>query len=99
VKAERARVTALQALDKPATHEIVMKAIADGKQPSDIIAECLTAMEKVGTQQARRTDASTTSRIPGSESGDTNEQTAFAASLTKHVKARAKAVRPNFSRN
>jgi hypothetical protein len=99
MKAERDRVTALQALDRPATHDIVTAAIKEGKQPADIIAACMEAMDKAGTQSNRRTDASTLNNIPGSEAGNGDEAKAFAKALTDHVKARAKSVRPNYSRN
>jgi ATP-dependent protease ClpP protease subunit len=100
VTAERERVLALQKLDKPATHEIVTKAIADGKQPADIIAECLTAMETAGTQHARRTDASVLNGVPGSDAGNTSTNS-FGTKLKAAVAERRKARSPRLinSRN
>lgn len=100
VQAERARVTALQKLDKPATHDIVVKAIAEGKQPADIVEDCMNAMEKAGTQHARRTDASSLDGIPGSDAGNrpANE---FGSKLRAAADARRKARAPRLvnSRN
>jgi ATP-dependent protease ClpP protease subunit len=73
ITAERARIAALQKYDKPATHEIIVKAIADGKTVADITDELFAALEKPAQQSARRTDASTLNRISGSDttpSGD-----------------------------
>jgi ATP-dependent protease ClpP protease subunit len=73
ITAERARIAALQKYDKPATHEIIVKAIADGKTVADITDELFAALEKPAQQQARRTDSSTLNRISGSDttpSGD-----------------------------
>ena len=64
VQHERSRVLALQKLDKPATHAIITKAIADGQTISDITAEVIEAMEKAGKQTARRTDASSLDGFP-----------------------------------
>jgi hypothetical protein len=73
ITAERARIAALQKYDKPATHEIIVKAIADGKTVADITDELFAALEKPAQQSARRTDSSTLNRISGSDttpSGD-----------------------------
>jgi ATP-dependent protease ClpP protease subunit len=99
LRAERERVTALQALDRPATHAIVQAAIKDGKQPSDIFAACMDAMEKANARTARYSDAAQLNAIPGSDGGGSDDSEKFGAALKKHVKARAKGVRPNFSRN
>jgi ATP-dependent protease ClpP protease subunit len=90
VEAERLRVSALQKLDKPATHAIVTAAIADGKTVADIAADVIEAMDKAGTQTARRTDASSLNGIPGSEAdgAPTNE---FGGKLKKAVAARRNA--------
>lgn len=100
VKAERDRISALQALDKPATHEIVTAAIRDGKTVNDIAAECIEAMSKTGTQQARRMDARQVDGIPGSDAGNGDSHNdEFAKTLKAKVKQRAKGLRPSFSRN
>lgn len=60
-------------LDRPATHEIVNKAIEDGRTAGDIAAECMEAMDKVRGQDRRRADARVLDGIPGSDatpSGD-----------------------------
>jgi ATP-dependent protease ClpP protease subunit len=86
VEAERARVTALQKLDRPATHEIVTAAIKDGKQASDIMEECMTAMDKAAKQGARHADASQLNGIPPSDGAD--EQKKFGGKLKDAVAAR-----------
>lgn len=91
MQAERARVTALQAMDRPATHDIITAAIKDGKQPADIVADCMTAMDKAGTQGARRTDASSLNGIPGSEAGSDHETADFGGRIKAAVDARRKA--------
>lgn len=89
VQAERERVTALQALARPATQAIVAAAIKDGKQPGEIFAECLAAMEKAGGRAARFSDASQLDGIPPSDgAGDDN---GFGSLLKKKVEARKKA--------
>ena len=92
VDQERARVLALQKLDKPATHAIVTKAIAEGKTVADITSEVIDAMENAGKQNARRTDASTLNGIPGSEAanGDQNQfGSRIKAAIDKRRKARS----------
>lgn len=88
VQAERLRVQALQKLDKPATHEIIVKAIADGKTVADIAAEVIEAMDKAGTQNARRTDASSLDGIPGSEADGNGKENTFGGKLKKAIAAR-----------
>jgi outer membrane biosynthesis protein TonB len=90
MQAERERVTALQAMDRPATHDIITAAIKDGKQPADIVADCMTAMDKAGTQTARRTDASSLNGIPGSEAGSEHETASFGGRIKAAVDARRK---------
>jgi ATP-dependent protease ClpP protease subunit len=98
MRLERERVTALQALDKPATHAIVQAAIKEGKQPADIFAACMDAMDKAGQRNDRFTDSAVLTRIPPSgQTGD--EENKFAATLKERTKARAAASRPNYSRN
>jgi ATP-dependent protease ClpP protease subunit len=92
VKAERDRVMALQALDRPATHAIVTAAIKDGKSVADITAEVIDAMDKAGTQQARRQDASVLNGIPGSDAGNGDSST-FGKLIKDKVSARIKARR------
>jgi ATP-dependent protease ClpP protease subunit len=89
VKAERDRVQALQKLDRAATHDIVVKAISEGKQPSDIFEACLEAMDKAQAQSNRRTDASALSHIPPSDGADDNNS--FGTVLKKKVQARLQA--------
>ena len=66
IAAERARIAALQKYDKPATHALIVKAIADGKTVADITDELFAALEKGGQQQARRNDASQLDHVPPS---------------------------------
>jgi Predicted membrane protein len=89
VKSERDRVMALNKLDKPATHAIVVKAIADGKQVADIAAEVIEAMDKASAQSARHIDASSLNGIPGSDAGSGDSDT-FGKLITQKVKARLK---------
>jgi ATP-dependent Clp protease protease subunit len=89
VEAERARVSALQKLDKPATHEIVVKAIAEGKQAGDIAADCIEAMSRTQAQGDRRTDARVLDGIPPSDGGEDENQ--FGTLLKTKVQARLKA--------
>ena len=91
VKAERERVSALQAMDRPATHDIITAAIKDGKQPAEVVTACIEAMDKAGKQGARRTDASALDGIPGSDAGNGEGQDNFGAKLKKAVQARMKA--------
>jgi len=89
VKAERARVAALNAYDRPATHELIVKAIADGKTVQDIMPELFTALEKKGQQQARRTDAQHLEQVPPSDAGVTGEDgDDFGKRLKSAVQAR-----------
>lgn len=81
---------ALQKLDRPATHAIIAKAIADGKTVADITAEAFDAMEKAGAQNARRSDASVLNGIPGSESGNGDESDTFGKLIKEKVSARMK---------
>jgi ATP-dependent protease ClpP protease subunit len=90
ITAERDRVLALQKLDRPATHTIIAAAIKDGKQPSDVFAECMDAMDKASKQTARHADARTLDGIPPSDGADGDEN-AFGALLTKKVNSRLKA--------
>lgn len=90
VQAERNRVTALQALDRPATHAIVEAAIKDGKQPSDIIAACMEAMDKASKQNLRRADAHQLDHIPPSDGADEPDNS-FGTRLTKAVAVQLKA--------
>jgi ATP-dependent protease ClpP protease subunit len=88
VKAERARIAALQAYERPATHDIVTKAIADGKTVQDVMPELFAAIEKKGQQQARRTDAQLLDQVPPSDAGITDEGEDFGKRLTAAVQAR-----------
>ena len=93
VQTERDRVIALNKLDRPATHEIIVKAIADGKTVADITAEAFDAMEKAGKQSARHMDASSLNGIPGSEAGNGDSDT-FGKLIKDKVASRLKARRP-----
>jgi len=86
---ERERVTALQALDRPATHDIIQAAIKDGKTVADVTSACIDAMDKAGKQSARRQDASVLNRVRGSDSGIMTEDDPedFGALLTRKVKS------------
>ena len=86
-------------MSRPSTAKIVADAIKDGKQPADIFAACMEAMDKAGQRRDRFTDAAQPNEVPASDGGGAAETDEFAASLKKHVKARAKSVRPNYSRN
>ena len=93
IKAERKRIADLQAYDRPATHDIVAKAITDGKTVAEVMPELFAAMEKGKQQTERRMDASVMSRIEGSDTtpaGDGNDED-FGVKLTKAVEARLKA--------
>jgi ATP-dependent protease ClpP protease subunit len=90
IRVERERVSALQKLDKPATHDIVTKAIAEGKQVSDIAADCVEALAKAGGQSARRTDANALNGIPGSDAGTGNGENTFGAKIKDAIAARMK---------
>ena len=91
VAAERQRVQSLQALDRPATHEIIAEAIKDGKTAADVTAACIDAMDKAGKQNARRVDASSLNEIPGSDGGmsqDSNNE--FRTSIKNAVASKMK---------
>jgi ATP-dependent Clp protease, protease subunit len=89
IKAERARIAALQAYDRPATHDIVVKAIADGKTVADVMPELFTAIEKKGQQQARRTDAQQLEHVPPTDAGETGDAgDDFGSRLKAAVQAR-----------
>ena len=93
--AERARVTALQALDRPATHAIVEAAIKEGKQAVDIMAACMDAMDKASKRSARHADASALDGIAGGDAEDGDDSgKEFGAALTERVKARMKGRNP-----
>jgi len=82
-------VTALQALWRPSTAKIVADAIKDGKQPADIFADCMTAMEKAGSRSDRHDDASVLNSIPPSDGAD--GENGFGAKVTEAVKKRLQA--------
>ena len=93
VKAERDRIAALQKYDKPATHDIVVKAIAEGKTVADITDELFSALEKSGQQTARRADATALSDIQGGDTTPNNGDDSgdFGVRLTKAVQNKLKA--------
>jgi ATP-dependent Clp protease, protease subunit len=97
VQVERERVSALQKLDKPATHDIVTKAIAEGKTVSDIAAECVEAIAKAGNQHARRADASALNGIPGSDAGNEGATSEFGSKLKAAANARRQACAPRLT--
>jgi ATP-dependent protease ClpP protease subunit len=102
IAAERARVSALQALDRPATHEIIVNAIKDGKTAADVTAACIDAMDKAGKQNARREDGKILGQIPGSEGGNggtDDEKKAFGTLIKNKVAERQKTMRFQHSRN
>jgi ATP-dependent protease ClpP protease subunit len=88
VTAERARIAALQKLDRPATHAIVAKAIEDGSTAGDIAAACMEAMDKAKGRSDRRVDASELDGIPASDGTDDNSN--FGTLLKSKVAARLK---------
>jgi ATP-dependent protease ClpP protease subunit len=89
IKAERARIAALNAYDRPATHDLVVKAIADGKTVADVMPELFAAMEKKGQQQARHTDARQLEHVPPTDAGATGDAgDDFGDRLKAAVKAR-----------
>jgi len=91
VAAERARITALQELDRPATHEIVAMAIKDGKQPTEIIGACMKAMDATSQRSARHADASSLDHIPPSDGGVSGDGKGnFGVLLKNKVAARLK---------
>jgi len=93
VKQERARIAALQKYDKPATHDIIVKAITDGKTVSEITDDLFAALEKSTHQTARRADAADLSLIRGSDTtpgSENNNGDDFAALLVKAVKSQIK---------
>jgi hypothetical protein len=67
----------------------VAKAITEGKQPADIYAECLTAMDKAGSRSDRHEDASILNNIPPSDGADNDN--AFGSKVTAAVKKRLQA--------
>jgi ATP-dependent protease ClpP protease subunit len=103
IKAERARIAALQGYDRKATHDIVVKAIADGKTLAEVMPELFAAMEKAGQQQARREDGSLLNTIEGGDalaSGGTEGDfgSRLVAAVDKQLKARRELF-PLHSRN
>jgi ATP-dependent protease ClpP protease subunit len=98
IKAERDRIMALQKLDKPATHAVIVAAIKDGKQVTDIVGEITDALEKATQRDARRADASALNNIPPSDAGADDDK-GLGALLTKKVKARLKNRGLNTRRN
>jgi ATP-dependent protease ClpP protease subunit len=90
VQEERARVSALQKLDRPATHAIIAKAITEGKAVADITQELFDAMEKAQSHSARRQDASALDNIPPTDGAD-DIADQMAGKLKSAVKARLKA--------
>jgi ATP-dependent protease ClpP protease subunit len=88
VATERARIAALQKLDRPATHAIVAKAIEDGSTAGDIAAACMEAMDKVKARSDRRVDASELDGIPASDGTDDDDS--FGKLLKTKVAARLK---------
>lgn len=90
VQAERARIAALQAYDRPSTHELITNAIKDGKTVNDIMPQLFTAIENANGQQARREDAAHLN-VPAGDaprgSAQSETQKRFAADLTSSVKA------------
>lgn len=90
VAAERARIAALQKLDRPATHAIVAKAIEDGSTAGDIAAACMEAMDKAKGRSDRRVDASQLDGIPASDGTDDEDNNNFGALLKSKVAARLK---------
>jgi hypothetical protein len=89
VQAERQRVLALQKLDRAATHDIVTKAIAEGKMAADVIEEIVAAMDKASAQAARRADASALNDVPPSDGTEGKQTSEFGALIKKHIDARA----------
>lgn len=87
VQAERARVMALQKLDRPATHAIVAAAITDGRQVTDIAGEICDALDNASKRAARHADASVMDHIPPSDGADENQ---FGGKLKNAIKARMK---------
>lgn len=88
---ERARIVALQKLEHPATHDLIVKAIADGRTAADITSEVFEAMKNAGTQQSRRVDAQNLDQVPPSgQNQDDPEAKDFAALLKTKVTARLK---------
>jgi hypothetical protein len=90
-------VTALQKLDKPATHDVIVKAIAEGKQVTDIVDDLTAALEKAATQTNRRVDASSLDGIPASDGAD--GENGFGSLIKQKVAARMKGRKVKVSRN
>ena len=92
IKAERDRVTALQALSRPATAKIVADAIANGQTVADITAACIEAMDKASQQRDRHTDSSVLNGSPASDGPDgENQGKAFGSQITAEVEKKMKA--------
>jgi outer membrane biosynthesis protein TonB len=93
VARERARVTALMALDRPATHALVTAAIKDGKTVADVAEACMKAMDSATGRALRRADATVLDGIPPSDptGEDAND---FGNRITASVKKQLKNRRP-----
>jgi ATP-dependent protease ClpP protease subunit len=89
-RAERARVLSLMALDRGATHNIIVKAIKEGQTVADVTAACLDAMEQASAQDRRRLDARVLDGIPGSDGGTSADGDDFGARLRTAVAAKLK---------
>jgi ATP-dependent protease ClpP protease subunit len=103
VTAERSRIAALQKYDRPSTHDLIVKAIEDGKPVSDIMEDLFAAIENGGRQSARRLDAQSLSGIPPSDPTAGGGEGDFGALLTTavqdHLKKRGMARRAVNGRN
>jgi hypothetical protein len=92
--AERERVMALQKLDRPCTHAIVMAAIKDGKTVVDITADVIDAMDKANKQSLRHVDASVLGGIPPANNdlpeGEPTDPTGFRSRIAASVAAKLK---------
>ena len=91
VKAERARIVALQKQDRPSTHEIISAAIADGRTLGDIAGELADAIEKAANQTNRRTDASALDSVPGGSADNGKKDEGFADKVRTAAQNKAKA--------
>lgn len=90
VNAERARVQALQELDRPETHEIITNAIKEGKTATEVFGAVMKAMDAASNRANRHTDAAHLDRIPPADAGGNSNEGDFASLLKKKVEARAK---------
>jgi len=92
IAAERTRIAALQKYDKPSTHAIIVKAIAEGKTVADITDELFAALEKPAQQSARHADAQNLSNIRGSDTtpGAEGADDEFGVLLVKAVEKQLK---------